>query len=371
MTVSLRHLAAPTLALLLAACAADGPRPEGPRLTPEEARARAAKLIPRTVADRAGWAADLHAAFASLDIEPSVSNFCAAIAVIEQESTFQADPAVPNLPAIAWKEIERQREKLGIPSLVLRAALSLTSSDGRSYHDRIDAAKTERDLSETFDDFAHKVPLGERFLADRNPVRTGGAMQVSIAFARSHAAAKPYPWPVAKSIRDEVFTRRGGVYFGVAHLLDYPANYPAPVYRFADYNAGHYASRNAALQKAIADLTGVALALDGDLVLREGSGPGATESAARALGARLGMSNEAIRRDLEHEAAPDLERTRFWKAVFERADGRAGSPVPRAVLPTIPITGPKISRPFTTERFARRVEQRWKACVARGEPAAG
>ena len=68
------------------------------------------------------------------------------------------------------------------------------------------------------------VPMGRRLFAGWNPVRTGGPMQVSIEFARAARASRsPIRTRSSAASADEVFTRRGGMYFGIAHLLDYPA----------------------------------------------------------------------------------------------------------------------------------------------------
>jgi len=355
---------ATVLLLLVAACGMQEPRPTGPRLSPEQARARIASALPKPVGDRNGWANDIYAAFAALALDATPENTCAVVAITEQESGFNADPAVPNLPAIAWKEIGRQREKLGIPELVLDAALALPSSDGRSYRQRIDAVRTEHDLSSVYEDLIDRVPLGRRLLADRNPVRTGGPMQVGVAFANEHAKSRNYPYPVAKTLREEVFTRRGGLYFGIAHLLDYPAPYDEIIYRFADYNAGHYASRNAALQKALSALTRIPLELDGDLIPHDGREVGATERAARVLGPRIELSNEQVRHDLELENKPGLEGTRLWTRAMRMADDM-GKAAPRAVLPQIKLASPKITRNLTTEWFAKRVNERYRGCLAR------
>ena len=266
------------LAAVLAGCAA--PRLQLPA---GDSRALIASYIPASVPDREGWAADIFTPMAVLEIPVTAENVCAIVAITEQESGFRADPVIPNLPAIARSEIERRRERLGIPELVLDAALALKSSNGRTYRERLDHAKTERELSDIYEDLIGRVPLGRTFLENGNPVRTGGPMQVSVAFARTQAEDKSYPYPIVESIRDEVFTRRGGMYFGIAHLLDYPASYDRPIYRFADFNAGRYASRNAAIQSALSLLTRRKLALDGDLTpaekARDGKA-GATESAA-------------------------------------------------------------------------------------------
>ena len=349
--------------LLLAGCAA-----QRPAMTAAEGRAFVAGYMPPALADKEGWAADIHTAVSVLEIPITPDNVCAILSVTEQESGFRVDPQVPNLPAIAWAEIERQRDKLGIPKMVLDAALGLSSSNGKTYRARLDAARTERELSDIFEDLIGRVPLGRTFFGDRNPVRTGGPMQVGVAFAIAHAKSRPYPYPVVESIRDEVFTRRGGMYFGIAHLLDYPASYDRYLYRYADFNAGHYASRNAAFQSALAQVSGKPLVLDGDLVIpgAKRDAPGATEAAARSIARELGMDAASIRRDLELGKGRELERSELYGRVFALADRRAGKPAPRAVVPTIDLQSAKFTRKLTTEWFAQRVVTRHRQCLARG-----
>lgn len=367
---ALRALTLAALALALGACAVTD-ETAGP--SPAEVFALTDRLLPPGTPDRAGWATDIQASFSTLGLSPTADNLCAAIAVTEQESTFRVDPVVPGLSKIAWNEIEDRARRLHIPASVVRAALHrIESPDGRTYGKRIDAARTERELSDIFEDLIGLVPMGRTLFGRWNPVRTGGPMQVSIAFAEAHAGEHRYPWPVERDIRHEVFSRRGGMYFGIAHLLGYPASYEHPRYRFADFNAGHHASRNAAFQNAVAIASGSTLDLDGDLIdyAADATAPGSTERAIRRLGPRLGMDDAAIRRALEQGATPAFERLPLYSKVFELAEARAGRPLPRAMVPKIRLKSPKITRNLTTAWFAQRVEERYRRCLARDPRAA-
>ncbi|MEO7013776.1 MAG: DUF1615 domain-containing protein [Dokdonella sp.] len=362
----LKHMVCLSLVALAAGCAT-APKVGEPEFRPADVRARIVRLLPAQTRDREGWATDIQAAFAALEIKPGNQNLCAALAVTEQESTFTADPAVPNLANIARSEIDKRAASHHIPKFAVSAALHLKSSNGKRYDERLAAIRTERELSLIYEDLIASVPLGKRLFADANPVRTGGPMQVSISFSEQHAKDHGYPYPINESIRREVFTRRGGMYFGIAHLLDYPTNYEKMIFRFADFNAGFYASRNAAFQKAVSLATGIPLALDGDLILlnrgRDGSGIGTTERAVRALGKPLDMSDSRIRRDLEKGDQADFDKTRVYQAVFELAEKTERHTLPRTIIPQIALDSPKITRKLTTEWFAKRVDERYQRCL--------
>jgi hypothetical protein len=352
--------------VLLAGCASSQ-RSSAPAIDPDEARARIMKALPPKVQNPVGWSVDMFAAFEALEVPPTAENICAVVGVTDQESNFQVDPPVAGLAGIARREIDAKAARLKVPKLLVSAALEITSPNGKSYRERLDRVKTEKDLSEIFQDFIRSVPLGERLFGDLNPVRTGGPMQVSIAFAEKYARENRYPYPVNGTIREEIFTRRGGMFFGMAHLLDYPASYDDMVYRFADFNAGHYASRNAAFQRAVTLATGTKLALDGDLLLRgeNASQPSKTELAIRKVSAELRLDDAEIREALEQGEEERFEKTKLYERLFALADKKAGQRIGRARLPQIALSSPKITRKLTTEWFAKRVQTRYQGCMAR------
>lgn len=339
-----------------------------PAIAESQGRALLDRLLPPGIPDRKGWTNDIMGAFSHLKIPYTPQFFCAVLAVAEQESGFSPDPVVPNLSKIVWGEIEQRRQKYLIPQFVVDAAMSKTSPDGRTFKQRVDALRTKREMNALYEDMVRELPFGQTIFEHKNPIRDGGPMQVSVAFAETHVRAWPYPYSYS-SLRDEVFTRRGSVYFGTAILLQYPAPYHDMVYRFADYNAGRYASRNAAFQQAVARLSGRRLALDGDIMLYSDKMnrvlSGATSDTQRALqgmAGRLGISDADMLRDLKQEKLSGFAQTALYQKVF----ALAGPAAPREIIPQIVLVSPKFTHKLTTEWFARRVDGRYQRCLARG-----
>ena len=336
----------------------------------ESLESRVAELLLSSVQNQMGWAHDISTALTSLKIPPTLENICASLSVIEQESSFRAEPTVPGLPNIIRKELKKRQEKFVIPDWMMHKALSIQSPKGGTYHQRIDALKTENDVNRLYEDMISELPLGRQLLSDFNPVKTGGPMQVSVVAAKEQLRKARYPYPYSGDIRDEVFSRRGGLYFGIAYLLSYPIRYNDIIYRFADYNAGHYASRNAAFQKMIRQLSGREIELDGDLLRyqngKPSSSPSETYEALRTLSSKLDMDDQAIQRDLLLEKAPGFSSTQLYERIDALA-GRSGhGAVSHEAMPIIHLHSPKFSRGLTTAMFAQRVKERYETCLGRG-----
>lgn len=381
------------LLLLLAACS-DPPAPPPPEVPFADRTIDAAgmaKAFPSDrVKDRAGWAADLHAVLVKHEIATTNGNTCAAVATVEQESGYQTDPAVPGIGGMIDTWIE---EKTATMNKVegwafasgLRAALNAKPDhQPTSFYDRLHAAKTERDVDTTYRElvayYRGSLPKPLRAaesaarlvgfdLDDLNPISTVGCLQVRVDWAEDHAKDDGLE---PAGVRDDLYTRAGCLHYGVERLLGWDAGYDSPTYRFADYNSGLYASRNAAFQEAVEVVAGTTLALDGDLLRYNDHGKPAAE-ASQTLQALMkwgadptvDLPEARLRRDLEKEKERTFEETKTWEAVRAAYQKKVGKEAPYARMPNVHLASMKLSGDKTTTWYATNVKKRYDSCLAR------
>ena len=338
------------------------------------------------VTDPQGWAIDLLDVLRTESLPANRENICSAIAVISQESGFVADPSVPGLGNLAEKTLQTKLGRIPILGRVALNFLETSPNLGESYMARIRAAKTERDLDMTYrsivDDAGKRSSLSllvqsgllNQMIEDRNDINTIGSMQVSVRFALAKAREGRYlPMNLADvyAVRDDLYTRHGGMHYGVMQLLGYESGYNRKIYRFADYNAGRYASRNAAFQKIISTLSKIKLATDGDLLLYDKNQQvltkiSNTEAALRAVikTFNLGIDDKKLRADLLKEKSADLPATQTYFQLRDLYARSSNRPVAFAEIPSIELNSPKIRRHMTTQNFAESVDKRYQKCVA-------
>jgi hypothetical protein len=370
-----------------AACGPYRPRPpaapEPPRLSP----AAAARLIPERVAERDGWARDALAAIEAVGLVPTAEHVCQVFAVVEQESGYRANPTVPNLGAIVERELGRHAARFGPLGRVAVERLLSAEAPGqsKSFRDRLAAVRSEREVDRIFREmvayYRDRHPaataaadVAGRLFADRrleafNPITTAGSMQVSVRFASELGAREGRS---ESEIREALYTRAGGLRYGVARLLDYETSYPEALFRFADFNAGLYSSRNAAVQAALSELLGVRLALDGDLLIYEADGDVSSRE-SRSLGALLAFAERfaedlpaaQVRRDARREKTFEFEATDTYGELRRVYRARTGRNLAPARLPELVLRGPKLTRELSTAWFARSVDRRYRACLER------
>jgi hypothetical protein len=342
--------------------------------------------IPPHVPDRDGWADDIAFSIRAINKELTAERVCAVIAVIEQESGFQTDPVVANLPQIVRDGLKKKFARLGpLAEPALEALLAgRAPGSNESFKQRINKLRTERDLDRFFRDisatYKQSLPgtyaiasaisliLGKGSLQNLNPVTTAGSMQVKISYARE---LDEFNSMSDEQLREYLYTRMGGVRVGTARLIDYPASYDDIVYRFADFNVGMYASRNAAFQAQLEDLTGRELALDGDLLAYDENGEPKdietfTLKALLAFGEKHDLSAWTIRRDIKKEKSEEFETTDSWVMVREAWEQKKRRKPVYARIPEVELVSPKLARNRSTAWFANRVKQRYLSCRSKG-----
>ncbi|HEX7110579.1 MAG TPA: DUF1615 family protein [Aestuariivirga sp.] len=349
--------------------------------------ARLITAAEKNVKDPQGWAADLLDVMRLHNLPANKENICAAIAIVDQESSFVADPAVAGLGKISETALRAKMDKVPVLGRVALHFLEIKPSPSDNYLARIRSARTERDLDLVYRamvaDAAKQSGLGlvinsgllNKQIDGRNEIDTIGSMQVSVDFALEVAKRRrwlPMSLDDVYALRDELYTRHGGMYYGVLLLLGYETGYNRKLYRFADFNAGRYSSRNAAFQGQIAELSGNALAPDGDLLLYDksgkvGGGVSNTEKALRAVlkSSSFELTDEDIRKDLLREKENDFVQTLTYSALRATYGQVTGKRPGFAMVPNIALSSPKIRSKMTTRIFAESVDRRYQSCMAR------
>jgi hypothetical protein len=368
---------------------ADGSAARAPGVVAPLTAPEIAALIPDRVRDRSAWSEAIHDALVANEVAVDRSSACVVIAIIGQESGFQENPVVPGLARMVGARIDRYKAKLGPigEPLFERLLAGRAPDDARSFRQRLDTLRTERDVDVLFRDLLAYYEVNHpaifkalrwagkladlEDLGDLNPITTAGSMQVSVRFAEEWARTRKRSAGPPAGVRDALYTRAGGVYYGTARLLAHPVRYDRPLFRFADYNAGLYASRNAALQAQLSSLTGRPLALDGDLLSYEKNGeprdqPSESSRVVEIFARRFApwLPASSIRHDLLTEKTIAFEDTETYRAIKDAAEKRGGHPPEYATLPQVALTSPKLSRPLSTAWFAQAVDRRYQACFA-------
>lgn len=356
-----------------------GTEPVGP---PDLTVEQIAQYLGKDCPDPAGWAADIRAALEAIDRPIDEAHVCQVVAIIEQESTYEADPAVPGLGKIARAEIEDKLSVLGPLSEHGADWLLKPVPEGaeQSFAEQLESVRTEQQLDHFFRDLtthytkpAEGVPFATELLAARfeklNPVTTAGSMQVSVAWARKQAKRAGIK---RREVRDLLYTRAGGLRWGTARLLHHQAAYDDPIYRFADFNAGFFASRNAAFQHQISEVTGVPLATDGDLLVYTKSGRAEDGQTMAALLAwreahAPELPERQLRRDVAREKQRRFEETDTWRLIRSAYEAKTKRAPEYARIPDVALESPKITRELTTGWFAKNVKRRYSACLERDE----
>jgi hypothetical protein len=316
------------------------------------------------------------------------------VSTIQQESGVHADPplAERNLEAL----FDRRVEQIAGENPIAAGLISMATLDGELRGKlRQDTTRgrvrTERDLARYFDadlrpwlrDYVSRTYLLPDSLAAKaearwltDPVRTIGPMQVNAVKAYQNAKARgedfASPAAMRSALLDPDTALERGIGEGVALLLKSYRVYrgrlephDAVYFAGADYNAGEFSCRNAAIQAMLARITGRTLALDGDLLSYQQNAPAEppshTELAVRA--ALPALTPAQIRKDLLLEKEPGFSDTPVSHGICAAYEAVTSQPCLAARIPSgavNPSAGLKFRRAYTPENYARGLAARYQ-----------
>ncbi|MFW2178479.1 MULTISPECIES: DUF1615 family protein [unclassified Moraxella] len=338
-----------------------------------------ATLLPPRNQDKTAWATDIHDIFNTLKIERNAPNLCSAIAIIDQESNFKADPPVANLGKTSLTELNAKLdEKLGnMLAGYFRNMLKNEPTPQNSFEKQILKVHTEQQLDklyhQMFEYFSQKYYtnkitnltkiVGGDIAEKLDPITTLGSMQVHIDYARNHQRLSGNN----EELRRDLYSQYGGLYYGIHRLMLYQANYSDPIYRFADYNSGMYSSRNAGFQKMLAELTKQKIDLDGDLLNYNGNVQSQSEKALNGMAQQglLALTARQIHSELSREKSQNFADTEIYHTISSLYKMKTGKEPIVAMMPQVVISGAKLSRDYDTNWYASAVNKRYLACMAK------
>ena len=314
------------------------------------------------------WARAIKESLEELGQPVDKEHVSAVVAVISQVSAFSISPKNSRMAGILRKKIEAA-ESNEVLRLLIETRLDQTASNGQTFRDNIDSIRSELDFEKWYDEFT-SASVTKPILLVLNKdasdlITTAGSMQVSVKFAEEYPK-KPSN-AGGGSVRDMLYTCKGGVFYGAAYLLDFRHNYDDWKYVFADFNAGHYSSRNAGFQKMLGRLTRRQVETDGDLMNYENGDIAPSVTYVTFINflkkKEIEFDEKQVMKDFSKEKSYEFEETWSYKTLTELYKKRHGRPI-YAVLPDISLNSPKfVSKNLSTKWFANRVKDRYNHCM--------
>jgi len=314
------------------------------------------------------WARAIKESLEELGQPVDKEHVSAVCAVISQVSAFSISPKNTRMGSILRKKIEAA-ESNEVLRLLIETRLDQQASNGNSFRENIDLIKSELDFEKWYDEFTSaKITKPILLVLNKDAsdlITTAGSMQVSVKFSADYPK-KPKN-AGGGSVRDMLYTCKGGVFYGTAYLLDYQHNYDDWKYVFADFNAGHYSSRNAGFQEMLARLTRRMVDTDGDLMNYENGRMTPSVTWVTFINflkkKEIEFDEKKVMDDFSKEKSHEFEETWSYRTLAELYKKKYGRTI-YAVLPDIALNSPKfVSKNLSTKWFAERVKSRFNRCM--------